>query len=295
MLKTILALCLLVFASSCKDTTGPTVNAPVAAVSQTYSKLPFGLFSLPFPTRYQYPFSASQTVAHPKYIMDRINVAKRNGLKLSVVIGNRANVINSNGTFNFEKWKAEVDSLRRAVDINPYINDGTLVAHYLVDEPNCGPCWGGKIIPWQTVEDMAKYSKAIWPQWTTVARVVPSWLAQAPFTYRYLDAAWGQYTLPKGEINSWLTKEVSIAKAEGLGFVAGLNLIDGNKTSNINAPFTVAQVKYFGTLILKNPYVCYSASWEWRDKWWATPGMPEAIDSLRKVADSRPSAPCRVR
>ena len=70
--------------------------------------------------------------------------------------------------------------------------DGTIIGHYLIDEPSRSSRWGGKPISQRTLEEMAGYSKQLWPGMSTLVRVVPSWLTSASVTYRHLDAGWAQ-------------------------------------------------------------------------------------------------------
>src|SRR5215210_7162477 len=59
-------------------------------------------------------------------------------------------VQNSDGTFSFTKWKALVDRFKQS-NFGPYISDGTIVGHFLIDEPQRAAKWGGQIIPASTV------------------------------------------------------------------------------------------------------------------------------------------------
>jgi hypothetical protein len=141
---------------------------------------------------------------------------------IKMSMGSDKYITNSDGTFSLTKWKGLVDRFRR-VNLGPYISDGTLLGHFLIDEPHRAVRWGGKIISHATVEAMAQYSKSIWPSMTTFARVVPSWLATSSITYRALDAGWLQYAADKGDVTKLVTAEVAKAKLKGLGLLVGLN------------------------------------------------------------------------
>ena len=54
------------------------------------------------------------------------------------------------------------------------------MAHYLIDEPHNSASWGAGV-PYETLEQMAQYSKSSGPDLPTVIRTRVSWLAQAPF------------------------------------------------------------------------------------------------------------------
>ena len=65
---------------------------------------------------------------------------------------------------------------------------GTVGIIASVTEPFCSDCWGGAKISFKQIEEMARYSKSIWPGLATIVRSPPTLLAQQ--NYRYLDVAW---------------------------------------------------------------------------------------------------------
>jgi len=65
----------------------------------------------------------------------------------------------------------------RNVDFSAYIDDGTIVGHFVIDEPQFASRWGGKVIPQATVEAAAAYSKQIWPTLPTIVNAPAHWLA----------------------------------------------------------------------------------------------------------------------
>lgn len=60
--------------------------------------------------------------------------AKGARMVLKMCMGKDSYVKNPDGTFSLTKWKALVDRFRK-VDLSPYIADGTLMGHFLIDEP----------------------------------------------------------------------------------------------------------------------------------------------------------------
>jgi hypothetical protein len=199
-------------------------------------------------------------------------------------------VKNADGTFSLTKWKAEVDRYR-TLSLGTPIGNGSFYLHYLVDQPNCASCWGGHAIPWSTVDEMARYSKSIWPSLSTVARAAPGDLAKATFTWRYLDAGWAQYNTKMGDVRTYLSAQVAQAKNEGLGLVAGLNVDDASGVNT--APMTASQIKAFGTVLASHPYVCALSGWKYDANYLSQTGIRAAFDSVATVARSRSAASCR--
>jgi len=229
--------------------------------------------------------------ATPSELSTRLSQAGNNHVRLIVMLAGMARVKNADGTFSLTKWKSEVDRYR-PLSLGTAISNRAFYLHYLVDQPNCASCWGGKAIPWSTVDEMARYSKSIWPGLPTVAREAPSELAKATFQWAYLDAGWAQYNTRMGDIRTYLSNEVAHAKSEGLGLVAGLNVDDASGVNT--APMTASQIKAFGTVLASHPYVCALAGWKYDAAYLSQTGIRAAFDSVASVARSRTAGSCKA-
>ena len=250
--------------------------------------LPFGLAMAPATVS---DWSSSVYKATPSGLPTRLSQAGSNQVRLIVMLASMARVKNADETFNLTKWKSEVDRYR-TMSLGTAIGNRTFYLHYLVDQPNCASCWGGQAIPWSTVDEMARYSKSIWPGLATVARVAPSDLAGATFQWSYLDAGWAQYNTKMGDIQTYLDNEVAQARSEGLGLVAGLNV---NDASGVNtAPMTASQIKAFGTVLASHPYVCALSGWKYDATYLSQAGIRAAFDSVATVARSRTAGSCKA-
>ena len=136
----------------------------------------------------------------PKSILSHLSGARAKGGRVVIKLckGKDSYVKNGDGTFSLTKWKALVGSYQK-VNLNPYISDGTIIGHYLIDEPHRAQRWGGKAISQATLEEMAKYSKQLWPDMTTIVRASPSTLAEMSSSFKYVDAGWLQYRNTLGD------------------------------------------------------------------------------------------------
>ena len=225
--------------------------------------------------------------------------AKGGRMVIKMCRGRDTFVKNADGTFSFTKWKALVDRFRK-VNLAPYITDGTILGHYLIDEPHRAAKWGGKPIPQATIEAMAKYSKSIWPGMTTFVRVVPSWLESAPVTYVHLDAAWLQHEYWRGDVTKVLTAEVASAKRKGLGLAVGLNVLDGgNGTSRIGGwtngkyAMSATEIRNYGTVLLNHVYSCGFFNWSWDSPYYARTDIKAALSDLATKARNHVKTSCR--
>lgn len=225
--------------------------------------------------------------------------AKGGRVVLKLCMGRDSYIKNPDGSFSLTKWKALVDRFRR-VNLTPYIDDGTLVGHFLIDEPQRASRWGGKVISPATLEAMAQYSKQIWPTLTTFVRAEPVWLASSAQSYRYLDAGWAQYASGKGNVASWVAGNVDAAMRKGLGLAVGLNVIDGgNGSSGIRGvsagkwSMSATEVRNYGAALLNQSYACAFYNWTYVDSYYNRSDIKSAFGALSSQARSHARTSCR--
>jgi hypothetical protein len=226
--------------------------------------------------------------------------AKGGRLVLKMCMG-KDSYVKTNGVFDLNKWKSLVDRFRK-VNLAPFITDGTLMGHFLIDEPQRSAKWG-KVISQATVESMAAYSKAIWPTMNTFVRAAPSWLASSPVTYRALDAGWLQYASGKGEASQVGAAEVAAAKSKGLGLMMGLNILDGGNGSSGVAGWTrgryamsATEIRNYGTALLNQTYTCGFYNWMYEDfgpAYYARTDIKSAMTDLSNKAKAHIRTSCR--
>jgi hypothetical protein len=250
--------------------------------------IPIGTFDQPtseFGSRY----NGAQRIIATSYMLTELSTIRSRGGKVVLLLaGSQPHYLNADGTFSLSKWKARVDQYRK-VNFNSFISDGTIVAHYLIDEPYDPKNFGGKPVPGSTLEEMAKYSKSIWPNLKTVVRAEP-YLIKWNGTYQALDAAWAQYLWRKGNVNDYIQKNVSTAKQMGLGLVVGLNLLKGGSPDG--TWMTPSEVESWGSALLSSDYVCAFLSWEYNSDKLNTAAMRDAMSKLRQKAQSRATRSC---
>ncbi len=216
-------------------------------------------------------------------------IQSRGGKVVLSLAGGPNQYKDADGHFSLSLWQSRVNRYED-IDFSAYIADGTVMGHYLVDEPNDPTNWGGVPIPGETVEAMAQYSKSLWPDLPAVVRTEAAYLAKAGTAYRYLDAAWAQYVARKGEPADYLQRNVAEAQGLGLQLVVGLNLLAGG-TGGV--PLTPAQVRDWGTVLLGSSYPCAFLSWKYDATFLASAEMGSAMDDLRGQAQGRPTKSCR--
>jgi hypothetical protein len=237
----------------------------------------------------------------PSNILSWLSGARSKGGRVDIKLckGKDSYVKNSDGTFSLTKWKS-LESRYRSVKLDPYISDGTIIGHYLIDEPHRASRWGGKAISQATLEAMAKYSKEIWPQMHTLVRVAPSYLASGSVSYRYLDAGWTQYTSGKGDAAKWVAAETAAAQRKGLGLVVGMTVLDGgNGSSGIRGTMSgkwsmsASEIRSYGSAMLGAAYACGFFNWNHDTGYYGRSDVKSAMADLSNKAKSHAKTSCR--
>jgi hypothetical protein len=95
----------------------------------------------------------------------------------------------------------------------------------MMDEPSDRRNWNGNLVSRADIDEMARYSKEIWPELPTIIRGW-EWYLKG-YDSKYLDAAWAGYVERFGSIDEFVSSNVRDAKASGLNLVVGLNVLAG--------------------------------------------------------------------
>lgn len=242
-------------------------------------------------------FNSTVYVASPKTLIDDLEIARRLGLRIFVSFtGSSTNLTDGNG-FSIEIWKKRMDRFRH-LDLTPYINDGTIIGHFLLDEPSDPSNWDGKVVPQALVEEMAEYSKEAWPTMITMIRAWPDYLEGG--SYPHLDAVRVQYHVRFGDIDAFIRKNAQEARDLGLALIGGLNVTKGGGTQSGLPPYEIgrypmnaSQVRTFGSKYLAEPSVCGFVLWDYRSDYFQRPEIKAAMADLSRQAASLPNRPCK--
>lgn len=281
------------------------------------SGIPFGDFHLPT-SFYGQTYTGSLVALWPSLTKKYLDAARARGMRVVISMAGTRSGYTDRGRFNFTRWKAKINVYRR-FNFAPYVKDGTIIGHYLVDEPFCAGCWGGRKISFTQVEQMARYSKSLWPSLPTGVRAAPSGLGST--RYSTLDFAWAQWEGPLHVPSYRMTPEkfrdveTAAARRLGLGLVFGLNYLDaGNGSSHINGTYakdprpsdntfchsrgcyryamSPSEVRRVGRVLAGASYGCALLSWKYSPAFIARSGMRSAIADVANAARSRSRASC---
>jgi hypothetical protein len=238
--------------------------------------------------------------ATPSGLLSTLSQVKAKGGRVLIRFGGENDYKNADNTFNFTKWKAAVDRFR-TINFDSYVSDGTIVGHFILDEPHFPSRWGNHAIPQATVEEVAKYSKQRWPTLPTLVAAPANWLAEVSVTYTGLDAAWATYrSKTASDPAKWVNNQVSRAKSKGLGLVTGLNVLDGGDgssgirgTLNSTWAMSATELKNYGAAMLAPSYACAFVMWRYDATYYGRSDISQAMSTLAATARSHAKSSCK--
>jgi hypothetical protein len=263
------------------------VGEPQPASASFAGGIPIGMTAQPI-TQFNGRFNGSKLTLGPGQLLEQLSAVRARGGKVAVMLaGNPRHYVDGSGHFSLTKWKSRIDQFK-SINFSSYVSDGTIIAHYMLDEPNDKANWNGEQVSPATLEEMARYSKQLWPDMPTLVRVEPDYLSG---NHRYLDAAWAQYLARRGDVNDYIKRNVADAQQRGLALIVGLNVIHGGTPNKTR--MTAGQVESWGSALLSSSYPCAFIMWQHDADYLSSAGVGGAMDALRRLAQNRGSPSCR--
>jgi hypothetical protein len=274
-------------------------SAPEAvsfASSSFKGGIPFGVYHLPM-AKYGSVYNGSLANISPSELLMYLQAARRSGTRVLLSLpGSEVTFLDSHHHFSMTKWKQRVNRFR-GIDFASYVKDGTIIGHYIMDEPHDPSNWGGRVVPLADIEEMARYSKQLWPNMATIVRSSPEYLQGRKF--KYLDAAWAQYTSRFGSVQAFIQSYARGARAAGLGLVVGVNQLaggtKGGPTGFVSGKYamTASQLESFGSALLNEPHVCAFISWKFDQRYMDRADVRAVLSRLAQKARNHAPKSCR--
>ncbi len=238
--------------------------------------------------------------AQPESLLIWLESARRLNLRLFISFSGSAEYIRDANGFSLDLWKRRVDRFR-SMDLQPYIDDGTIAGHLLLDEADDKSNWNGHVVPVELVDQMAQYSKQIWPTMPAIIRAFPAYLDDYAQEYRYLDAVRVQYHARFGDLNQFIETNARLADQLGLIMVGGLNVLKGggpesglpNPSADDKFYMNAAQLRSWGKRFLSEPGLCGFLLWQYDPVYFSRPDIRAALDELEQQARTLPNRACR--
>ncbi len=276
----------------------PPPSSPPPPSPAPSSGVPFGLYSLP--TSELASYSGSVQSLTPATVLTTARAARQAGARLIVRLAD-SDVVNGDGTFSLDKWKAAVDRYA-SVDLSSFINDGTITGHLLVQNPQDAGLWGRRAISHATIEEMARYSRQRWPGLPTIAHAPATWLAANATPWQYLDASSVMYKGSYGDAAAWVAGQASAAGKARLGLLVGMNALNGG-TSASGLPgvtqgmyaMSASQLGSWGSAVLAESRVCGLMLSRHDAAYFGRSDVKASVATLAAKSLGRATTSCRVR
>jgi len=177
------------------------------------------------------------------------------------------------GDFDLELWKQQLRRWKGA-GLEPYIADGTLVGHMLLDDIRNFP---GRDPDAADLEEMARTSKELFPGLMTYVRQKATHMPTPEGgKYIWVDASVNQYEAKEGPVEAYATVQEDRAERLGLGVINGLNIADGGDGSAgrpgwrpNHYPMTAQEIRHYGGVMATVPSCGMFLNWEYdgEERW----------------------------
>jgi len=290
--------------SGLADTSTITVTQPLG--SGPAVGLPFGAFHVPIAdlNTTTLNYSAASMIAYgPRLATDLEKVRARNA---RVMLNIRRNYTKDANGLSVAATRAE---LATWPDISSYLADGTVIGVYVSDDI-LSTEWGPNPPYLSRIDSLAREVKLRWPNAITVVRAKPTELAGRS-KWLWLETAWAQYRGPYRDPppKQFADREVTSAKAQGLGLVIWFNTLNGgcgptsaclpgvpgtdllgtytNAAEIRRYQMSAAEVLNYGTAFLAEPYNCAAIAWQYSPVFQKASLSPEHL-ALVQAFDTRP-------
>jgi hypothetical protein len=270
---------------SLADTSTITVTRPLGSGSPM-AGIAFGAFHVPVDSLNVPSLSYSGAVMNgtPDALRSNLERVRARGGRVVIAV-RRTQTKDATGRLSVDATRAELERWRAAVDLTPYLTDGTVIGIYLTDDIAGSHLWGGEVPPMARIDSLALLVKTFWPQAVPMVRARPTQLVG--HTWRWLEAAWSQYNGPfrDGPPERFRDTQVAAARALGLGLVLSFNALAGgcgpttaclpgipgspilgvyaNSAQVRRYQMSAAEVLAYGRVFVAEPYVCASLHWQW--------------------------------
>ncbi len=247
----------------------------------------------------------------PRYATEQLlPLVKASGMQVSLrLTGGHEFYTDPKGDFSLEMWSAMLEPWRDA-GLEPFIADGTLVTHMLIDDMYL---FDGKPPTAEDLEAMARLSHEILPGLRTFVRARATELpVPAGGRYRHVDFCVNQYHHRRGDVNVFVGENLAKARELDLGVINGLNIADGGDGSSGQPGWrkehwalSAGEITRYGRPLVRAPDAAMFLAWEYdaEEKWsdgsigatyFDQPDRQAALQGLARLARERPRTELRA-
>ena len=180
--------------------------------------------------------------------------ARAHNVKAFIALtGSRWRYTNNNGCFDLQMWKDELDRQDLA-GIQPFIDDGTVIGLYAIDEPNdwdCGPSY-------EELNEVCLYAHQRLPGIACGFNEKPAWLASGSDKLEELDYLFVQTNFNRvQDWSAWAQEKLDEAAWFDGPVYLSINAYTGNPSAKQieNAAIALCQSNATGVMLWKWDYI----------------------------------------
>jgi len=279
---------------------GKPPNKPTNPSSDGVPVGPFGTDTPDLePLQDSFGFTGAQAPMGPGRVITYLTEARRLGYKVAIrLAGGHSKYRDGDGNFDLEMWKQRVDRfLSVAEEMQPFIDDGTLLAHLMLDDISAFP---GRDPTQDDIDKMARHSKSIWPNWATFVRRHATGMPGRLEDYVHLDGVWNQYSAGRGGAAAWAKEQADAARAAGLIFINGLNILAGGDGSSGLGGFwpnkwtmSADELRTYGEAMLSEG-PCALLMWKLEESYFSRQEIRTALNDLAAAAATERATSCQA-
>lgn len=237
-------------------------------------------------------FSGTFVAAPPGTVVKTLERAKECGMSIMFVIPRRFQTVNETSPARFSaanSVRASRDYARYLPQMKTYVASGHLRGIILLDDMGCQPCWGGMAITPAQAEEAYKGWDASLPGIPLGIRVVPNWIKQKPSMAQYIDFAWAQYVMVRGDYRRYYAKAAEDARELGIKLAGGINIYHFSQPGS-GRPINADELDNIGNYFLDQTWPCFGVSWMAHDGWQAQ-GREAVHARLKAKAAAKTNVP----
>ncbi len=244
----------------------------------------------------------------PRYaVQTLLPLAQSAGVRVTLrLTGDHEHYTTAGGEFDLDAWKAALEPWQD-VDLAPFVADGTLVAHMLLDDIHN---FAAQDPTAAELDEMARTSKLMWPGLPTFVREKATRMPVPDGgRYHHVDAIVNQYRHREGDVVRWTEEQSRTAAALDVGVINGLNIANGGDGSSHQPGWqkgrfamSADEIRRYGAVLAADPRCAMFLNWEydgeeqWSDgsigaAWFDRPENTAALMDLAHAVSGRPAAP----
>jgi hypothetical protein len=292
------------------DSVWATTNRPPAALG-----LPSGPFNLPPDSLCTMEYTATTLAVVPTRVLHHLQrISDCKAKTFAQILLSRLK--DSTGNLSVQRAQTELNTWPWP-GLCARVQDSTILAFYIGDDVENAE-WGSARLPtrlarWDTI---AGFIQSKCPGAPVAIRAHPTQL-EARGAWQWLTTAWTQYSGPhrRGPPEQFLATQVASARRQRLGLVAGVNLLNGGcgpaelrrclpdvpgtsvkGNQAASHQLSAAELVYYKTVALSDPYVCASIDWSWgpnyNSDFHSRAEIRSAAKTLGLIARGRPRGNC---